>query len=265
MAVVCSDGAALGLLRPRPGRLAAHLRHPHAWVTAAGSDRALAELAGAALWVAAAWLAVGLAAGLAAWLPGPAGRCAGRIGRALLPRALRGLIAGSAGLGILLAPVAGAATTPAGPAGPTGPGSSGAPASHASSIPAPAWPVSPADGVSGEPSRPPAPPTTSVPAPVWPSSAGPTPTTPLTSTDQPAPTPGPQVPASTSTAQARRVRVEPGDCLWLIASRRLGPGASAAQVSAEWPRWYAANESVIGADPDVIRPGEVLHPPSAGT
>lgn len=256
-AVACADGAVATLLRPRPARLAAHVRHPHAWLTAAGPDHALAELAGAALWVAAVWLAVGLGAGVAAWLPGPAGRCAGRIGRVLLPRALRAVIAGPAGLGVLLAPVAAGATTPTGPVGPTEPGSSGAPSSESPSIPAPAWPTSPA----GDPARPPAPPTTSVPAPIWPSSAGPTPTTPATPPpDRSAPVPRPKPPASPT--PARRVRVEPGDSLWLIASRHLGPQASAADVAAEWPRWYAANESVIGADPGVIRPGEVLRPPA---
>jgi nucleoid-associated protein YgaU len=70
-------------------------------------------------------------------------------------------------------------------------------------------------------------------------------------------------PASTSPDDG--VLVHAGDCLWLIASRRLGPEASTADVAAEWPRWYAANKTVIGADPAVIHPGEVLQPPPAGT
>jgi nucleoid-associated protein YgaU len=56
--------------------------------------------------------------------------------------------------------------------------------------------------------------------------------------------------------------VRPGDSLWLIAQRRLGPFASPAQVSAEWRRWYAANRERIGADPALIRPGQVLHAPA---
>jgi len=59
------------------------------------------------------------------------------------------------------------------------------------------------------------------------------------------------------------VHVRPGDCLWLIAARRLGPGASAAEVAHEWPRWYALNRNVIGGDPDVIHPGQALVPPPA--
>lgn len=55
--------------------------------------------------------------------------------------------------------------------------------------------------------------------------------------------------------------VAPGDSLWLIASRRLGPEASDAAISAEWRRWYAANRGVVGADPNVIHPGQSLHAP----
>jgi nucleoid-associated protein YgaU len=33
-------------------------------------------------------------------------------------------------------------------------------------------------------------------------------------------------------------------------------------VAASWPRWYAANRRVIGADPDLILPGQILRPPA---
>jgi hypothetical protein len=63
---------------------------------------------------------------------------------------------------------------------------------------------------------------------------------------------------------SRSVVVQPGDCLWLIAARRLGPQPSAAEIAREWPRWYAVNRRVIGADPDLLRPGLALAaPPSA--
>jgi LysM domain len=63
------------------------------------------------------------------------------------------------------------------------------------------------------------------------------------------------------------VVVHRGDTLWAIAARHLGPAATAAQVAAEWPRWHAANRSTIGADPDLILPGQSLvapqrHPPA---
>lgn len=65
------------------------------------------------------------------------------------------------------------------------------------------------------------------------------------------------------TAVEELVVVRRGDTLWDIAARRLGPGATAAEIAAEWPRWYAANRVVIGADPDLLRPGQRLQPPPA--
>jgi hypothetical protein len=58
-----------------------------------------------------------------------------------------------------------------------------------------------------------------------------------------------------------RVVIRQGDTLWQIAARQLGLGAGEAEVAAEWPRWYAANRSVIGDDPGLIIPGTVLHAP----
>jgi len=53
-----------------------------------------------------------------------------------------------------------------------------------------------------------------------------------------------------------------GDCLWDIAARHLGPGATDAQIAAEWPRWYAANRHLIGDDPDLIQIGLRLQAPT---
>ncbi|MBB3040867.1 LysM peptidoglycan-binding domain-containing protein [Nocardioides sp. LMS-CY] len=58
-----------------------------------------------------------------------------------------------------------------------------------------------------------------------------------------------------------RVVVSPGDSLWAIAARRLGPGASNAEIDAEWRRIYAVNRSEIGADPDLITPAQRLRMP----
>ncbi|HMA47695.1 MAG TPA: LysM domain-containing protein [Frankiaceae bacterium] len=59
------------------------------------------------------------------------------------------------------------------------------------------------------------------------------------------------------------VVVHRGDTLWTIAARHLGPGTTDERVAEEWPRWYAANRDVVGADPDLIRPGQRLRPPPA--
>jgi hypothetical protein len=56
----------------------------------------------------------------------------------------------------------------------------------------------------------------------------------------------------------RVVVVRPGDSLWTIAADHLDRDAGTAQVAASWPRWYAANASAIGADPDMLAVGTVL-------
>ena len=55
--------------------------------------------------------------------------------------------------------------------------------------------------------------------------------------------------------------VRRGDCLWHIAERHLGPGATSAEITAEWHRWYQANRDVIGDDPDLILVGQVFRIP----
>jgi hypothetical protein len=61
--------------------------------------------------------------------------------------------------------------------------------------------------------------------------------------------------------------VAPGESLWTIAAGALadaGRPATPAAVAAQWPRWYAANADVIGPEPDLIHPGQVLVPPAVG-
>jgi len=59
----------------------------------------------------------------------------------------------------------------------------------------------------------------------------------------------------------RSIVVHRGDTLWSIAARRLGASATAADIDAEWHRWFAANRDIVGADPNLILPGQVLHAP----
>jgi hypothetical protein len=72
----------------------------------------------------------------------------------------------------------------------------------------------------------------------------------------------PQHPPRHPTRDGVAVVVEPGDCLWTIAARDLGHAASNAEIAAEWPRWYAANRTAIGPDPDLLLPGMVLDEPA---
>jgi nucleoid-associated protein YgaU len=59
------------------------------------------------------------------------------------------------------------------------------------------------------------------------------------------------------------VTVLAGDTLWDIAATAMGPGASDMDIAMQWPRWYEANRAVIGQDPDVLLPGQILQPPAA--
>ncbi|WP_426003326.1 LysM peptidoglycan-binding domain-containing protein [Paenarthrobacter sp. NyZ202] len=58
------------------------------------------------------------------------------------------------------------------------------------------------------------------------------------------------------------VVVREGDSLWTLASAHLGPLATDAEVALHWPKWFAANRSIIGDDPTKLLPGQVLQPPS---
>lgn len=71
-------------------------------------------------------------------------------------------------------------------------------------------------------------------------------------------------PAPAPAAADATVVVQTGDCLWDLAREQLGPRASDADVATAWPRWYELNSGVIGADPDVLQPGQVLVVPEAG-
>lgn len=77
---------------------------------------------------------------------------------------------------------------------------------------------------------------------------------------------GPAAPAPTPNPGPHH-EVCPGESLWTIAADSLEAGGdppTAAAVAAEWPRWYAANSEVIGPDPGLIRPGQLLTAPEEG-
>jgi hypothetical protein len=56
-----------------------------------------------------------------------------------------------------------------------------------------------------------------------------------------------------------------GDCLWDIAAADLtnaaGSSPTAATIADAVAAWWTTNRSVIGPDPDLLLPGQVLHPP----
>lgn len=59
------------------------------------------------------------------------------------------------------------------------------------------------------------------------------------------------------------VVVHRGDTLWDLAAAALPPPASEAGIARAWPRWHAVNRAVIGTDPHLLHPGQVLHAPPA--
>jgi len=70
--------------------------------------------------------------------------------------------------------------------------------------------------------------------------------------------PGPEPPAD----PARVHVVRPGDSLWDIAAADLGGRPDADRVAAHWHRIYRLNQAHIGADPDLIHPGQRLRMPT---
>jgi nucleoid-associated protein YgaU len=100
-------------------------------------------------------------------------------------------------------------------------------------------------------------------APTKPSAEPSTPTKPSTTIKRPtSEAPSSDASVSRSLRVSGDVVVRPGDTLWGIAARHLPPGACNAGIAREWPRWYQANRRVVGADPDLIRPGQHLRPPA---
>jgi len=67
--------------------------------------------------------------------------------------------------------------------------------------------------------------------------------------------------ASTQPESPRVLEVEPGDSLWSLTEEFLdSPGDS--KVATAWPELYEANRDLIGADPDLIHPGQELVVPA---
>lgn len=68
------------------------------------------------------------------------------------------------------------------------------------------------------------------------------------------------------TGETGTVAVRSGDSLWTLAADQLGPLATDVEIARQWPRWYDLNRHVIGPDPDLLLPGQLLTvpPPDPG-
>ena len=172
------------------------------------------------------WGALGLALTAAAALPGVVGGAARLVLHVALPAGARRSAALLLGVGLgVTAPIVAAAVPALAP-------TASAAAPVAASQDVPDWPG-------------PAP--AAVPVPDWPGGAAPATRTPAT-----APPPG------------QRVVVD-GDCLWHIAADsllgQLGRLPTDGEVAAAVDAWWHANADVIGPDPDLLLPGQVLRAP----
>jgi len=203
----------------------------------------VALAAAGAAWVVLTWLTVVTSAALATAAMAGVGSRAHAMALALAPGAARRIVSAALGLAIVGAPVAGALPADAGVAG-----------------------VLTAADRSDHPGRQldlPATPALDRPAPTVP--AGWTPDRPVPAHRRSARAEAASRlvtgPARAERRVADEVVVRRGDSLWDIAARHLGPDASAADVAVEWPRWHHANRDVIGADPDLLIPGQRLVPP----
>ncbi len=228
MAVV---GLALWAAAPDPGTVAAATTDPQRLVDTQGPDLLVTLLA----WVLAAacwlWGGAGLLLTAASAAPGLGGRLAGAVLTVVLPAGLRRAAALAIGVSLVAAP--GVALGDPGPS-PT--------AVTATTSPVTTSPVATS----------PAPKATVAP-PAW-SDVAPA------AADSPPPVPDWPSPATTEEHVVVR-----GDCLWDIAATRLatlGP-VTDAQVRSAVQAWWQVNAAVVGPDPDLLLPGQVLHAPPA--
>lgn len=59
--------------------------------------------------------------------------------------------------------------------------------------------------------------------------------------------------------------VAAGDTLWGMAAWHLGPDASDSQIATSVSEWHHVNHDLIGDDPDLIHPGQLLQAPPPRT
>ena len=190
-----------------------------------GPDAVVVAAAGLVAWAAWAWGALGLALTAGSALPGLAGAVARVAVHGVLPAGARRGAALALGVGLgVAAPVLGTTLLPV-------PASAAVPATEV-----PDWPAAPAGP--------------SAPVPDWPSAV-----------------PGASALPDWPEAGARDHVVVRGDCLWHIAADRWREEhdrpATDAETAAAVQAWWTANADVIGPDPDLLLPGQVLDPPAA--
>ncbi|MGY1986943.1 LysM peptidoglycan-binding domain-containing protein [Blastococcus sp. SYSU DS0669] len=228
---LCMAGiaAVLVLLAPVPPTSVSAVAAAQRTADTVGADALVVHLVGLLAWVVWGWGALGLALTATAALPGAAGALAAGALRGLLPSGARRAAALALGIGLGIAPPVLGAAAPGLPltsaAAAADPGvTAGLPGQAVPDWPAPVAPTAP----DGDPRNA---------IPDW-----------------------PEAPAAGEHVVVR------GDCLWTIAAGHLartgGAQPSTAEVATAVAAWWHANAEVIGPDPDLLLPGQVLRPPA---
>jgi hypothetical protein len=197
-------------------------------VDAAGAETVLLSGIAALAWAVWLWGALGLTLTALSALPGVAGALARALTRCVLPAGARRAAALALGVGLVTG-------------GPLLAGCSTAPGPLLETVA-----VASAQGPVAD----------------WPDA------TPDPDPDRPAPAPADPSPVPDWPAPAADEHVVlRGECLWDIAAgdlaQRTGGTPTDGEVAAAVDAWWQANAAVIGPDPDLLLPGQVLRPPSA--
>jgi hypothetical protein len=221
------------------------------------ADEVLTALVAAAALIVTVWLACAVVVELLVLVPGRVGRAARAVSALVTPVLVRRALGLLLGVGVAGGLGQGVATAarPDVVASPTTP----SPRPAARPLPDPGWLVAPPVA---SPQHTSAPEDGAGPDPAW-APAG----VPGWVPEAPTVRPQPDVrvlsprPRRTDAGTPTEVVVRRGDSLWSIAARQLGPDPSEAEIAEAWPAWYAANRVVIGPDPDLLLPGQVLRAP----
>jgi hypothetical protein len=227
-AAMAAIGALLRELAPTPAATLSALAAAQRLVDTAGPGTLLVAAVGGLAWLAWAWGVLGLLLTVAGALPGAAGWTARSVLGVVLPAGARRAVALTLGASVALNGPLLVSTALASPTAvaTTSPGTSG------TQLPVPDWPAA-----RGGTSPTPAADATAPSVPDWPASAAPT---------------------------AGHVVLR-DECLWDIAADHLlsttGRTPADAEVADAVGAWWSLNAAVIGSDPDLLLPGQVLLPP----
>ena len=219
-------------------------------------DEVLASVVATAALAGTSWLALGVLLELTSLVPGVVGRTATRVADAVTPALVRRAAGALLGIGLVAGVAPGAAV-----AAPAAMVAVGSPLPDPAFAPA-AAPTAPLP----DPGWMPPPGATSGAGPAVPHAdaaigAGWVPSRPVVRAQPDLRVLSPATRPGADREGPTQVVVHRGDSLWAIAARHLGRDASDAEIAHAWPAWFEANRRVIGDDPDVLRPGQVLRPP----